>query len=125
MQLTQQLQSVNAHLEHYHQVCVKVQTLEGAYLFLVRIIKNGIDESLIAEELQRISRPVLSLQELANVALTNPTQVFDHRITPEFLAYVQTFADGYHELSLDRTGMVHPAQMLNDNPRYRCDLFDY
>lgn len=61
LQLTQQLQSVNAHLEHYRQVCAKVQTLEGAYLFLVRILKNRIDECLIAAELQRISRPVLSL----------------------------------------------------------------
>mmetsp|Transcript_10826 Transcript_10826/g.19634 ORF Transcript_10826/g.19634 Transcript_10826/m.19634 type:complete len:113 (-) Transcript_10826:713-1051(-) len=45
LQLTQQLQSVNAHIEHCHQVCAKVHTLEGAYLFLVRILKKVIDKA--------------------------------------------------------------------------------
>jgi hypothetical protein len=77
-QLTQHLQSANEHVEHYSQVCANVQTIEGAHLFLVRTLNNGIEKSPIAAELQRISRSTLSLQELANLALTNPLQVFDN-----------------------------------------------
>ena len=59
------------------------------------------------------------------VHIDNPTEVTDRNITREFLSYVVTFADRYHALSVDRTAVVHPAKLLNDNPDFRSEMFHY
>ncbi len=114
----------NDIVEYYDYVCNTVQTLEGGYLYLHRTLTNGIEKSLIDGALEGTNRSSLSIRELSGLALVNPKKVNDPCITPEFLSYAQTFGDRYHDLSLNRTLRVHPAQVLEDNPDYRTQMFD-
>lgn len=114
----------NDIVEYYDYVCNTVQTLEGGYLYLHRTLTNGIEKSLIDGALEGTTRSSLSIRELSGLALVNPKKVNDPCITPEFLSYAQTFGDRYHDLSLNRTLRVHPAQVLEDNPDYRTQMFD-
>jgi hypothetical protein len=114
----------NDIVEYCDYVCNTVQTLEGGYLYLHRTLTNGIEKSLIDGALEGTNRSSLSIRELSGLALVNPKKVNDPCITPEFLSYAQTFGDRYHDLSLNRTLRVHPAQVLEDNPDYRTQMFD-
>jgi hypothetical protein len=114
----------NDIVEYYDYVCNTVQTLEGGYLYLHRTLTNGSEKSLIDGALEGTTRSSLSIRELSGLALVNPKKVKDPCITPEFLSYAQTFGDRYHDLSLNRTLRVHPAQVLEDNPDYRTQMFD-
>lgn len=114
----------NDIVEYCDYVCNTVQTLEGGYLYLHRTLTNGIEKSLIDGALEGTTRSSLSIRELSGLALVNPKKVKDPCITPEFLSYAQTFGDRYHDLSLNRTLRVHPAQVLEDNPDYRTQMFD-
>lgn len=98
--------------------------LKVAICICIALLRMEAKKSLIDGALEGTTRSSLSIRELSGLALVNPKKVKDPCITPEFLSYAQTFGDRYHDLSLNRTLRVHPAQVLEDNPDYRTQMFD-